>query len=150
MAMSHHPADPNHPKGMAWAMAAGFPDPRGQGHSNQQLVLIQGWDLWSEQLWDMGFRWHPELQRKWVVGGSQFAVGQLVDEKPEAAPDFEAQCDEVLSMIAESNPGFVDEIRRIRDEGTESEKTVAISELRKNVADMMRLAQYVQGGGGPQ
>ncbi|MBB5167199.1 hypothetical protein [Mycobacterium sp. AZCC_0083] len=150
MPLSHHPADPNHPKGMAWAMAAGFPDPRGGTFSNQQLVLIQGWDSWSEQLWDLGFRWHPELQTKWVKGGSQFAVGTLVDEKPPEAATFEQECDEVLEMIAESNPGFVDEIRRIRDSGTEAERTVAVSELQKNVADMMRLAQFVQQQGGGQ
>lgn len=147
MPMSHFPADPNHPKGMAWAMGAGFPDPRGSTYSNQQHVLIQGWDAWSEQLWTLGFRWHPELQEKWVVGASQFAAGNLVDEKPADAPGFEAQCDEVLDMIAESNPAFVNEIRRIRDNGTEQERTVAVGELRKNVSDMMRLAEFVQGSG---
>lgn len=146
MPMSHHPADPEHPRGMAWVMGAGFPDPRGGVHSNQQHVLIQGWDPWSEQLWELGVRWHPELQKKWVVGASQFAAGTLVDEKPADEPDFAAQCDEVLDMIAESNPGFVQEIRRIRETGTEQERGVARSELQKNVADMMRLAQYIGGG----
>jgi hypothetical protein len=142
-----HPADPDSPKGMAWVLAAGFPDPRPGGHPNQQLVLVQGWEPWSELMWDLGLRWHPELQNKWITGGGQFSVGELTGQKPETAESLETQCDEVLDMIAESQPGFVSELRRIRDEGTDGEKTKAVSELRRNVMDLMKLVQYVEGGG---
>lgn len=143
---SVHPASPEHPKGMAWAMAAGFPDPRGDTYPNQQLVLVQGWDAWSEQLWSLGFRWHPDLQTKWVTGGGQFAPGTLTDEKPPVAATLEEQADEVLDMIAEEKPEFVKALRMLRAEGTEAEKKVAVGELQKNVVDMMKLAEYIKGG----
>lgn len=138
-----HPADPNHPKGMAWAVAAGFPDPRPGGHPNLQLVLVQGWEPFSEQLWDFGFRWHPELQKKWVVGGGQFGVGEITDKQPETVQDIYSGAEEVLDMIAEKEPAFVAEIRRVRDSGTDAEKAQANSELRRNVMDMMKIAQMM-------
>lgn len=140
-----HPADPNHPKGMAWVLAAGFPDPREGSFPNIQLVLKQGWEAWSQQAYEFGLRWHPELQTKWVVGGGQFGVGEITTEKPPAEPTLEESCEEVLDMIAESQPGFVNEMRRIRGEGTEQEKAQAVSELRKNMVDMMKIAQYMEG-----
>lgn len=140
-----HPADPNHPKGMAWVLAAGFPDPREGNFPNIQLVLKQGWESFSEQLWRFGFRWHPEFQEIYVVGGGQFGVGEITTEKPPAEPTLEESCEEVLDMIAESQPGFVNEMRRIRDQGSEQEKVQAVSELRKNMVDMMKIAQYVEG-----
>lgn len=143
---SIHPANPEHPKGMAWVLAAGFPDPRGDTYPNQQLVLVQGWDFWSEQAWDLGIRWHPELQTKWVTGGGQFAPGTLTNEKPEKAETLEEQAEEVLDMIAEEKPEFVAALRAIRAEGSDSEKKKAAGELQKNVIDMMKLAEYVNGG----
>lgn len=145
MPLNHHPADPQHPKGMAWALAAGFPDPR-PGQPNQQLVLIQGWDAWSEQMWALGFRWHPELQTKWVKGGSQFMPGEILDEKPPPPPSLEEEADSVLDMIEESQPEFVKAIRNLRANGSEAEKQVALKELNKNVTDMAKIAEFVKGG----
>lgn len=147
--LNTHPADPDHPKGMGWMLAAGFPDPRPGGHPDLQLVLVQGWDAWSERAWDFGMRWHPELQTKWVVGGGQFGCGEIVDEKPATEADIFTGADEVLDMIADEKPEFVAEIRRIVESGTDAEKAAANASLRKNVMDMMKIAQMMGGGKSP-
>lgn len=132
---------------MAWVLGVGMVDPRNGMTLNdrQPMAIVQSWGPTSELWWQLGLRWHPELATKWAVGGGQFSVCEIVDEEPAPEPAFEEQCEEVLDMIAESQPGFVEEIRRIRDGGSEAEKQTAVSELRKNMVDMMKIAKYVEG-----
>lgn len=94
--------DPNDPEGMAWIFSAGICDPRPGGYPqkiypNQQWALKQSWVPTSKMFWDLGLRWHPELQKKWLKGGGQFALAEIVDEKPEEQP-----FDEMVKEFAEA------------------------------------------------
>ncbi|AJD82114.1 minor tail protein [Mycobacterium phage Azrael100] len=112
-----HPPDPNDPKGMAWVFAAGFADPR-PGYPNQALVLKQSWEPTSQMWWDLGLRWHPELQTKWIKGGGQFGAGEIVDAPPE-----EKSLQELAEeMAAEQFAQMKAEVDRVREHGSEWEK----------------------------
>jgi hypothetical protein len=142
-----HPPDPNHPKGMAFVMGAGFVDPRnGKTWADREpMALIQSWEPTSEMWWALGLRWHPELATKWLNGGGQFSVGELVDEKPEEMT-IEQGAEEVLDYIAADNPEFAEMVKRIRAAGTDEEKAVLLKEFESNIRSIVKMAEYVKGG----
>ena len=105
-----HPPDPDHPKGMAFIMGAGFVDPRnGKSFQDREpIALIQAWEPTSELWWDLGLRWHPELATKWIKGGGQFVVGDIVNERP-VEPSLEESAEELLEFLGSEKPEFADE-----------------------------------------
>lgn len=118
-----HDPDPNHPEGMAWIFAAGVCDPRPGGypkkiHPNQQWAIKQSWEPTSRMFWDLGLRYHPELATKWLSGGGQFQLAEIVDKPPE-----EPSLQELVEEFAEDQFSEMKaEIDRILKTGTEYQK----------------------------
>jgi hypothetical protein len=118
-----HDPDPEHPLGMAWWFAAGVCDPRPGGYPkqlypNQQWCLKQSWEPTSQLMWDLGFRWHPELATRWLQGGGQFGLAEIVDKQPEE-PDM----DELIEQFAEDQfEQMKQEIERVKQRGTPYEQ----------------------------
>lgn len=141
-----HPPDPNHPKGMAFIMGAGFVDPRNgkTADDREPMALTQSWEPTSELWWDLGLRWHPELAKKWLDGGGQFTVAKIVDKKP-TEMTLEQGAEEVLEFIASENPEFADMVRRIKTAGTDAEKNALLKEFESNINSIMKMAEYVKG-----
>lgn len=144
-----HPPDPNHPKGMAFIMGAGFVDPRaGKTWSDREpMALVQSWEPTSELWWELGLRWHPELATKWLTGGGQFQVSDIVTEKP-VERSLKDDAEEVLDFIASENPEFAQMVKRIRDTGTEEERAALLREFESNIKSIVKMSQYIQGGNG--
>lgn len=143
-----HPPDPNHPKGMAFIMGAGFVDPRaGKTWADREpMALTQSWEPTSELWWELGLRWHPELATKWLTGGGQFQVAEIVTEKPEERT-LEQDAEEVLEFISEENPQFAETLRRVRECGTEEERAKLLKEFEQNIKSIIRMSEYIKGGG---
>lgn len=141
-----HEPDPNHPEGMAWIFAAGFCDPRPGGypkkvHPNQQLSIKQSWEPTSRMFWDLGMRWHPDLQTKWLEGGGQFDVAQFVDEPPDE-PDMQ----ELVKEFAEDQfAAMKREIDRVLDTGTPQEKKRLQQRFRAAAAQSAQVADWLEG-----
>jgi hypothetical protein len=118
-----HEPDPNHPEGMAWVFAAGVCDPRPGGYPkslypNQQWALKQSWEPTSRMFWDLGLRYHPELATKWLEGGGQFQLAEIVDKPP-----IEPNLQELVEDFAEDQFGQMKaEIERILKDGTPQQK----------------------------
>lgn len=144
-----HPPDPNNPKGMAFIMGAGFVDPRaGKTWADREpMALVQSWEPTSELWWELGLRWHPELATKWLSGGGQFQVADIVTEKP-VEPSLEDDAEEVLEFIASENPEFAQMVKRIRETGTEEERAAMLREFESNIKSIVKMSQYIQGGNG--
>lgn len=141
-----HPPDPLSPKGMAFVMGAGFVDPRaGKTMADREpIALVQSWEPTSELWWELGLRWHPELATKWLKGGGQFQVAELVDAPP-VEPTLEQDAEEVLEFLASENPDLARNLKRIRECGTDEERVALVREFEGNIRSMMRLAEYVKG-----
>lgn len=141
--------DPNHPEGMAFIMGAGFVDPRnGKTFQDREpMALIQSWPATSRLWWDLGLRWHPELATKWLTGGGQFSVAEVVEEQP-VEMTVEQGAEEVLDFIAKENPEFAEMMKRIRECGTEEEKQALLKELESNIQSIIKMADYVRGEDG--
>lgn len=141
-----HPPDPNHPKGMAFVMGAGFVDPRnGKTYQDREpMALIQSWEPTSELWWELGLRWHPELATKWLSGGGQFTVSDVVDAKPDEV-SLEESAEEVLEFIGSENPQFAEMLKRIREAGSDEDKAALLAELEQNIKSIMKLAEFVKG-----
>ena len=127
---------------MAFILAAGFPDPRPGAHPNQQLVIVQGWNGWSEQAYALGLRWHPELATKWVKGGGQFTCGELVDSPPEQ-PSLEKTAEEFLADLGDTDPELAKLFERIKASGSEDEKKLLAGELEQNIKHLLKLMEYL-------
>lgn len=140
------PPDPNSPEGMAFIMGAGMCDPRPGKTLNdrQPMAIIQSWAPTSRLWWDLGLRWHPELATKWLRGGGQFQVAEVVDEPPE---DFtlEDGIDQVLEIMAREKPEFVETLKRIKDSGSAEQKAAAVKKFESDIRNLVRMAEYVQG-----
>lgn len=143
-----HPPDPNHPKGMAFIMGAGFVDPRnGKSFQDREpMALVQSWEPTSELWWSLGLRWHPELATRWLTGGGQFAVADIVDEQP-VEKTVEEGAEEVLEFIAKENPEFAETLKRIRAVGSEEEKQALLREFENNIQSIIKMAEFVKGEG---
>lgn len=140
------PADPNRPDGMGWVLGAGMCDPRvGKTLQDRQpMAIIQSWAATSELWWKLGLRWHPELATKWLKGGGQFQVAEVVDEPPEELT-IEMGAEQVLEMLAEAQPEYVETVKRIRDSGTAEQKAAALKGFEGQIKDIVKLAEYVKG-----
>jgi hypothetical protein len=145
------PPDPNSPEGMAFVFSAGMVDPRiGKSINTDRLpmLLIQGWAAQSKLYHELGIRYHPELATKHLKGGGQFQVAEIVDgppPPPEPAMDTEGAAEKILEIISENNPEFAANIRRIRDTGSDSERSEAIQKLGSEMNGLQNLADYIQG-----
>lgn len=141
-----HAPDADSPRGMAFIMGAGFVDPReGRGGVREPMALTQSWEPTSELWWSLGLRWHPELATRWLAGGGQFAVAQIVDAPP-AELTLEAGAKEVLEMIGAENPEFAEMVSRISAAGTDEEKAALLKEFEANIQQIIRMAEFVRGG----
>jgi len=133
---------------MAFILGAGAVDPRaGKTWADRQpMALVQSWEPTSELWWALGLRWHPELATKWLVGGGQFGVGQVVDEPPPPPKPIEAEAEELLEFIGKDNPEFADMLRRIREAGTPEQRQALLREFEGNITSLQKMANYIQGG----
>lgn len=140
-----HPPDPRSPKGMAFIMGAGFVDPRnGKTYLDREpMALTQSWEPTSELWWDLGLRWHPELATKWLKGGGQFAVAEIVDEKP-VEPTMRESAEQMLDFLAGESPEFVEMVKKARESGDEREKAALLKEFEKNIKTMAQLAEVLK------
>lgn len=140
-----HEPDPNHPLGMAWWFAAGVVDPRPGGYPkklypNQQWCVKQCWEPTSQLMWDLGFRWHPELQKVWLEGGGQFQVAEIVD-KPPIEPSFEEQ---VQEFAEDQFRQMKAEVERVLKEGTEFEKRRLRQRFQLGMQQSQQLAAMIE------
>lgn len=140
-----HPPDPSDPKGMAWIFAAGVVDPRPGGypkkvHPNQQWALKQCWEPTSIMWWDLGMRYHPELATKWLSGGGQFTVAEIVDEPPD-----EPTNEELMKQMAEEQfAAMTADIERIKEHGTPYQKKRALQRYRLAIQQSQQMAEMLQ------
>jgi hypothetical protein len=142
-----HPPDPKHPKGMAFILGCGMADPRPGNPPNQIMAIVQSWEPTSEMWWDLGIRWHPELATKWVKPGTggQFAVAEIVTEKPEQADmTLEEAAEEVLAFIGEEHPEYAEMLRRIHAAGTTEDRDKLAKQYEGEIKNLMTIAQYLQ------
>lgn len=131
---------------MAFIMGAGFVDPRaGKTWADREpMALTQSWEPTSELWWELGLRWHPELATKWLTGGGQFQVAQIVTERPEGKT-LEQEAEEVLDIISADNPAFAETIKRVRDCGTPEERAALLKEFEGNIQSLLKMSNYVKG-----
>jgi hypothetical protein len=108
------------------------------------MAIIQSWGPTSELWWSLGLRWHPELATKWLKGGGQFQVADIVDEPPEELT-IEQGAEQVLDLIGQDNPDFVNSIKRLRESGTAEEKAAALKGFEGQVKNLLKIAEYMKG-----
>lgn len=129
---------------MAFIFGAGMIDPRGNGKPNQPMALTQSWEPTSELWWDLGLRWHPELAKKWVVGGGQFSVGQIVTKQPEKLhTTVEEGAAEVLEYLAGLSPEYAENLKRIGQVGSDEERASLAKEFEAEIGKLLQLKQFV-------
>jgi hypothetical protein len=108
------------------------------------MALTQSWEPTSELWWDLGLRWHPELAKKWVVGGGQFTIGKVVTKQPEKLhTTVEEGAEEVLEYIAGISPEYADALKRIRECGSDEERTKLAKEFESEISKLLQLKQFV-------
>lgn len=144
MPLNVHAPDPNSPKGMAWVLGVGMADPRPGKHPNQPMAIVQSWEPTSELWWDLGLRWHPELATKWAVGGGQFAVADIVDEKPEHGEQtLEEGAEEILEFIGQEHPEYADMLKRIHKAGSDEERIKLVKQYDSEIKKLLTIVKYV-------
>ncbi|AGM12280.1 minor tail protein [Mycobacterium phage PegLeg] len=142
--MNVHPPDPNHPKGMAWVLGVGMVDPRPGNNPNQPMAIVQSWEPTSELWWKLGLRWHPELAEVWAVGGGQFEIAQIVNEKPEAQEmSLEEGAAEVLEYIGKEHPEYAEMLQQIHNAGSDVERIKLVKQFDGEIKRLMTLMKYV-------
>lgn len=121
-------------------------DPRaGKNYADRQpSMLIQSWKPTAELFWELGVRWHPELATKWLKGGGQFQVAEVVNEPPEEMT-LEKGAEEVLEFLAESQPELVETIKNLRENGSEADKKAAMDKFQADIKNIVKIAEYIQG-----
>lgn len=139
-----HAPDPDDPAGMAFVLGAGAVDPRPGNHPNQPMALIQSWEPISRLWWDLGLRYHPELATKWVTGGGQFTVGQVVAKQPDKqATTLEEGAEEVLEYLGTISPEYAAALKRIREVGSDEERNSLSAEFQAEIAKLLQLKKFV-------
>jgi uncharacterized protein (UPF0335 family) len=142
-----HDPDPTDPKGMAFLFAAGMCDPRPGGypksmHPNQIMALKESWEPTSSMYWDLGIRYHPELATKWLEGGGQFTVAQVVDKPPE-----ELDNEELARQMAEDQyQQMVEEIERVKKHGTPYQKKRLYQRFKQAGVQAAQMAEMLKAG----
>lgn len=139
-----HAPDPDDPAGMAFVFGAGMVDPRPGDRPNQPMALVQSWEPTSRLWWDLGLRYHPELATKWVVGGGQFSVGRITKERPDKLhTTAEEGAAEVIDYISEHYPEYAENLKRIKEVGSEAERKSLIAEFEKEIGKLAGLIKFV-------
>lgn len=131
----------------AWMFAAGIPDPRqqeGRIYPHQPLVPPNCFPALSRMLYDMGARFHPELQTKWVNPRSgparNFEAWGLTDIEPIAA-----------EMLAQEFPEQARRLASLSPERAKTEVKDTAARLMKNLEEMRALQDQLKdtlGGDG--
>lgn len=96
----------------AWAFAAGVPHPRSEEipgkFPNQPLINQNCFPSLSKQMWQFGFRHHPELQEKWVKPATgqlrNFTTWDVVDAMPTVAEMLVEEFPEKAKTLAGVTP----------------------------------------------
>lgn len=139
-----HPPDPNHPKGLAFLFSVGMVDPRPGDYPRQPMAIVQSWEPTAELYYQLGVRWHPELATKWAVGGGQFEVAEIVDEKPaEADQTLEQGAEEVLELLGTEHPEYVEMLKQIRESGSPEEKAKLVQQFRVEINKILGILKYL-------
>lgn len=130
---------------MAWLMGVGMVDPRPNAMvPRQPMAITQSWEPTSELWWELGLRWHPELATKWAVGGGQFAVADIVSEKPEQlAQTTEQAAEEILEYIASENPQYAEVLKRIRESGSDEERVQLVKQFQGEINKILTMVKFV-------
>lgn len=138
--------NPETPEGLAFLFTAGMVDPRpGRTLDDRQpMMILQSMAPTAKLFWDLGVRWHPDLATKWITGGGQFSVAQVVDEKPEE-PTIEKAAEEMLNDIAKTNPDYAKHIRTLRESGSPEQIQTALKQLESQIKDVAKMADYIKG-----
>lgn len=120
----------------AWCWAAGIPDPRPTAAENIPLIIPQLTGEISQMLHDFGFRWHEELQVRWIEGGAGLGtLARIVDKPPR---NFVEEGGE--AFLAENNPKLLQAIKEATPEKREHIK----KELLKNFEQIEKVLQAMQ------
>lgn len=130
--------DPDNPKEFAaWCWAAGIPDPSPVRPAPIPLIapmLVEGI---SEMLWNFGYRYHPELQVRWIDGMAGLAtVADVSESKPEVDP-FDRMAEDFLSA---NNPKLLEAIRMAKPE----DRTQLLGQLEKSFSELGDLIEKLK------
>lgn len=147
MPLNIHPADPDHPKGMAWVMGVGFVDPRPGKTERQPMALTQCWEETSALWWSLGLRWHPELATKWSRGGGQFSVSEIVDKDPGPEQTLEQGAEEILEALAEEHPEYAEMLKTIRQAGSDEDRAQLSEKFEGEIKRLLALSKYINTKG---
>lgn len=144
MAKVQSECDPNNPEeAFVWMFAAGVPDPRGEKFPHQPMIPPQCLPVLSKMIWDMGGRFHPELQTKWVKPRSgvlmNFEAWGTTDVKPEQIQELAEQEPEVAEQIA----GIA---KRFADAKTPEEVAAIQGDVQAKVFDGLDRIKKLTGG----
>lgn len=132
----------------AWMFAAGVPDPRngvqGRNYGNQPLIPPKCYGALSQMLYDMGARFHPELQKVWVGAksgpDSNFVALGTVDVKPEEVMGT------IAAMTADQYPEMAAKIAAVTPETQKQVGDEVTQKLLDNLARLRELSEQVKEG----
>jgi hypothetical protein len=84
------------------------------------------------------------LATKWLVGGGQFQVGKVVDEKPAVLHQtMEQAAEEVLEYIASEHPEYAEMLKQIRACGSDEERAQLAKRYEGEIQKLLSLKNYV-------
>ena len=132
-------ADPNDPQQFAaWVWAAGIPDPSPMRPDPIPVIMPALADAISQQLWDFGFRHHPELQTKWIEGGAGLGgCAPIVDHPPKVSSFNEL----VKQFLAERDPKLLEAILA----APETDKDRVVEMLKTKFAALAEMLEALGG-----
>ena len=144
MAKAQSECDPNNPEeAFVWMFAAGVPDPRGEKFPHQPMIPPQCLPTLSKMIWDMGGRFHPELQTKWVNARSgplaNFEAWGTTEVKPGQIQELAEQEPEVAEQVA----GIA---KRLADAKTPEEVTAIQEQVKAQVFEGLDRIKKLAGG----
>lgn len=88
-------------------------------------------------LWDFGFRYHPNLQTKWIDGAAGLGtIAKLSDAAPNSDP-LNEQAEDFLSA---NNPELLEMIRN----ASEEDKQNLLEKLEKNFDEIRGLMEMLK------
>ena len=127
----------------AWMFAAGVPDPRGSGKfPNQPLIPPVCYGAFSEMLYKMGARFHPELQELWVrdekATHGAFQCAETTDVKPK---DIEKL---VVDMAVDQYPDMAARIAAATARGDEARRELLDQVTRDLMANLRKINEAAE------